>query len=138
MVLHRCHRIAKRHWAAGILLAGVLFESGVITLAAAHIASHPEWDDLLAKSKNGVNGECCGLGDAHLVEFDDWRLTSDGAYEVYLLKQWRRIDSWKLTTNTFKNPTGKAIVWYATKYRLEGGAVRLYPVIWCFKPLDTY
>src|SRR6185437_9200630 len=106
-------RIAKRRWVAGILLASVLFGFGVIQLAAAHISSHQEWDDVLGKSKNQMNGECCGLGEAHLVEFDDWRLTKNGTYEVYVLEQWYRIDGWKLTTNAFKNPTGKAIVWYA-------------------------
>src|SRR5206468_8500691 len=77
-----------------------------------------------------------GLGDAHLMEFDDGRLTKSGDYEVYVLGQWRRIEPWKITTNEV-NPSGKAIVWYdADLPEEDDAAVRV--IIFCFKPLDTY
>ncbi len=73
------------------------------------------------------------------MEFDDWRRTIDGNYEVNLLGQWRRIEPWKITTNQL-NPTGKAIVWYdadpAEEAEETGAVVRV--IIYCFKPLDTY
>jgi len=117
-------------------LAGVpLLWSGLSKLADAHIPGHEEWNDVLSASKNQYNGECCGLGDAHLMEFDDWRRTKDH-YEVYILGQWRYIDPWKITTNEV-NPTRKAIVWYqADPSEGDDAAVRV--IIYCFKPLDTY
>src|SRR5262245_37186684 len=102
-------RTHKLFWAACIVL-GALF-LGLTKLADAHVPGHQEWNDVLSASKNQYNGQCCGLGDAHLVEFDDWRRAVDGNYEVFILGQWRRIESWKITINQV-NPTGKAIVWY--------------------------
>jgi hypothetical protein len=94
---------------------------------------------VLSASKNQYNGQCCGLGDAQLVEFDDWRRTVDGNYEVYLLGQWRRIEPWKITINQV-NPTGRAIVWYNADPEEEAeesdAVVRV--IIYCFKPLNTY
>jgi len=92
---------------------------------------------VLSASKNQYDGQCCGLGDAHLMEFDDWRLRNDGAYEVYVLGQWRSIEPWKITINQL-NPTGKAIVWYVTELRGEGDTASVNVIIYCFKPLDTY
>jgi hypothetical protein len=70
------------------------------------------------------------------VEFDDWRRTIDGSYEVYLLGQWRRIEPWKITINQV-NPTGKAIVWFDAELEVDDEAV-VRVIIYCFKPLDTY
>ena len=109
----RYARTGKWLWAVCIVPGAILLWFGLTMLANAHIRDHPEWNEVLSASRNQNNGECCGLGDAHLVEFDDWRLTRDGAYEVYLLGQWRRVEGWQITTNMV-NPTGKAIVWYAT------------------------
>jgi hypothetical protein len=132
-------RADKVYWAACLLVRGLIILCGSAQLADAHIPGHEEWNDVLSASKNQYNGECCGLGDAHLVEFDDWRRTIDGNYEVYLLGQWRRIEPWKITTNQV-NPTGKAIVWYdpdpADEAEETGADVRV--IIYCFKPLDTY
>jgi hypothetical protein len=127
--------VAKLFWAACIMLGALhLFE--LTKLADAHIPGHKEWNDVLSASKNQYNGQCCGLGDAHLMEFDDWRRAVDGNYEVYLLGQWRRIEPWKITINQV-NPTGKAIVWYdAEPEDDDEAAVRV--IIYCFKPLDTY
>ncbi len=124
---------------ACILLGARLLRFGLTTVAAAHIPGHEEWNDVLSASKNQYNAQCCGLSDAQLVEFDDWRRTSDGNYEVYLLGKWRRIEPWKITTDQV-NPTGKAIVWYdpdpAAQAEETGAVVRV--IIYCFKPLDTY
>ena len=130
--------LAKLSWAACIMLGALrLFE--LTKLADAHIPGHEEWNDVLSASKNQYNGQCCGLGDAQLVEFDDWRRTIDGNYEVYLLGQWRPIEPWKITINHL-NPTGKAIIWYDADPEEEAeqadGVVRV--IIHCFKPLDTY
>jgi hypothetical protein len=121
--------------AACILLAALLFQFGLVKLANAHIPGHEEWNDVLSASKNQYNGQCCGLGDANLVEFDDWQRTIDGNYAVYLLGQWRRIEPWQITINQV-NPTGKAIVWYDVDLGEDGAVVRV--IIYCFKPLDTY
>ena len=72
----------KAVWAVRILLGALLLWFGLMKLADAHIPGHEEWNDVFAASKNQYNGQCCGLGDAHLVEFDDWRRTIDGNYEV--------------------------------------------------------
>jgi hypothetical protein len=93
-------------------------------LADAHIPGHEEWNDVLAASKNQYNGQCCDLGDAQLVEFDDWRRTIDGNYEVYLLGRWRPIEPWKITINQV-NPTGKAIIWYDADPEEEQGCSTL-------------
>jgi hypothetical protein len=110
---------------------------GLMKLADAHIPGHEEWNEVLSTSKNQYNGQCCGLGDAHLMEFDDWRRTNDGDYEVYVLGQWRRIEQWKITTNEV-NQTGKAIIWYTTRPRWEGDTTSNKVIIYCFKPLETY
>jgi hypothetical protein len=132
-------RAGKLFWAACILFGALVLPFGATKRAEAHIPGHEEWDDVLAASKNQHNGQCCGLGDAQLVEFDDWRRTIDGNYEVYLLGQWRRVEPWKITTNQV-NPTGKAIVWYdpdpAEEAEETGAVVRV--IIYCFRPLDTY
>jgi hypothetical protein len=132
-------RAGKLFWAACILFGALVLPFGSTKLAEAHIPGHGEWDDVLAASKNQYNGQCCGLGDAQLVEFDDWRRTIDGNYEVYLLGQWWRIEPWKITINQV-NPTGKAIVWYDADPEEEAeeadAVVRV--IIYCFKPLDTY
>ena len=126
----------KAVWAVRILLGALLLWFGLLKLADAHVPGHEEWNDVLSASKNQYNGQCCGLGDAHLVEFDDWRRTIDGSYEVYLLGQWRRIEPWKLTINQV-NPTGKAIVWFDAELEDDDEAV-VRVIIYCFKPLDTY
>jgi hypothetical protein len=130
-----------REWRTGRMRAGKLLWvfcvlAGVLSKpAGAHIPDHEEWNDVLSASKNQYNGECCGLADAHLMEFDDWRRTKDH-YEVYILGHWRYIEPWKITTNEV-NPTGKAIVWYqADPSEGDDAAVRV--IIYCFKPLDTY
>ena len=120
-------------------MPGALLLFELTKLADAHIPGHEEWNDVLSASKNQYNGQCCDLGDAQLVEFDDWRRTIDGNYEVYLLGQWRPIEPWKITINHV-NPTGKAIIWYDADPEGEAeeahGVVRV--IIHCFKPLDTY
>jgi hypothetical protein len=126
----------KAVWAVCILLGALLLWSGLTKLADAHVPGHEEWNDVLSASKNQYNGQCCGLGDAHLVEFDDWRRTIDGSYEVCLLGQWRRIEPWKITINQV-NPTGKAIVWFDAELEDDHEAV-VRVIIYCFKPLDTY
>jgi hypothetical protein len=129
-------RADKLLWAACMLLGALLLWFGSTKLADAHIPDHEEWNDVLSASKNQYNGRCCGLGDAHLMEFDDWRRTIDGNYEIYLLERWRPIESWKITINQV-NPTGKAIVWYDAEPGEDDGAV-VRVIIYCFKPLDTY
>jgi hypothetical protein len=133
-------RVGKLFWAAAILLRALLLWSGLTKLVDAHIPGHEEWNDVLSASKNQYNGQCCGLGDAHLMEFDDWRRTIDGNYGVYLLGQWRRIEPWKITINQV-NATGKAIVWYdADPGDDDDATVRV--IIYCFKPpryvLDSF
>src|SRR5689334_19633324 len=104
------NRTDKTIRAACTLVGALLILSGSTKLAEAHIPGHEEWNDVLSASKNQYNGQCCGLGDSYLVEFDDWQRIDD-SYAVYLLGQWRRIEPWKITINQI-NPTGKAIVWY--------------------------
>jgi len=124
---------------AACIMLGALRLIELTKLADAHIPGREEWNDVLSASKNQYNGQCCGLGDAQLMEFDDWRRTIDGNYEVHLLGQWRRIEPWKITINQV-NPTGKAIIWYDADPEEEAeqadGVVRV--IIHCFKPLDTY
>src|ERR1044072_4021375 len=129
-------RADKTSRAACALVGALLIFFGSTKLAEAHIPGHEEWNDVLSASKNQYNGQCCGLGDSHLVEFDDWKRRIDANYAVYLLGQWRRIEPWKITI-TQVNPTGKAIVWYAVDpVKGQDEAVRV--IIYCFKPLDTY
>src|SRR5215467_6888871 len=66
-------------WIVGMILGALLLWFGSKKHGVAHIPGREDWNDVLSASKNQYNGECCGLGDAHLVEFDDWRLRTDGA-----------------------------------------------------------
>ena len=104
-------RAAAKLFCTACIMLGALLLFEPTKLADAHIPGHEEWNDVLSASKNQNNGQCCDLGDAQLVEFDDWRRTIDGNYEVYLLGQWRPIEPWKITINQV-NLTGKAIIWY--------------------------
>jgi hypothetical protein len=126
-------------WVIRIALRATLAWLGLAVLATAHIPGHPEWNRVLSASRNQENLPCCSLGDAHLVEFDDWRHTSDGNYEVYLRGNWHRIEPWKITTNVV-NPTGKAIVWYQLVACEWADCASNTGWVWilCFKPLDTY
>jgi hypothetical protein len=86
------HIRADKTSVANILVGALFVLSASTKLAEAHISGHEEWNDVLSASKNQYNGQCCGLGDSHLVEFGDWQQTIDGNYAVYLLGQWRRIE----------------------------------------------
>jgi hypothetical protein len=59
--------VDKLYWAACILL-GALLLIELTKFADAHVPGHEEWNDVLSASKNQYNGQCCGLGDAQLVE----------------------------------------------------------------------
>ena len=67
--------VDKPFWVACILLGALLLRFGSTKSADAHIPGHEEWNDVLSASRNHYNGQCRGLGDAQLVEFDDWRRT---------------------------------------------------------------
>jgi hypothetical protein len=117
---------------------------GFSKVANAHFPEHAEWNDVINKSRNQSNDPCCGLSDAHLVEFDEWRRRNDGVYEVHLHGQWYSVEDWKVTTNT-ANPTGKAIVWYAGQQQWERDTADPWEdpanhiiTIYCFKPLEAY
>jgi hypothetical protein len=73
--------VDKPFWAACILLGALPLRFGLTKVADAHIPGYEEWNDMLSARKNQYNGQCCGLCDAQLVEFDDWRRTIDGNYE---------------------------------------------------------
>jgi hypothetical protein len=120
-----------------VLLGATPTWFGLPKLATAHVPGHEEWNDVLVGSTNQFRAPCCGLGDARLVEFDDWRSTKSGSYEVRILGRWHRIEPWKITTNE-ANPTGKAIVWYVAEPRWESDIESIHVQIYCFKPLDTY
>jgi hypothetical protein len=60
--------VDRLFWAVCILLGALLLKFGLTKLADAHIPGHEEWNDVLSTSKNQYNGQCCGLGDAQLVE----------------------------------------------------------------------
>lgn len=129
----------KRLWAFRVVPRAILAWFGLSVFAAAHIPDHPEWNRVLSASRNQENRPCCSLGDAHLVEFDEWRRTSHGNYEVYIRGEWHRIEPWKITTNVV-NPTGKAIVWYELVACEWADCASNTGWVWilCFKPLDTY
>src|SRR5262249_17482566 len=118
-------------------LGVMLFGAALTQSTRAHIPGHEEWNNVLAGSTNQFYAPCCGLGDARLVEFDDWRPTKDGSYEVRLLGHWHGVERWKLTTNE-ANPTGKAIVWYVVEPRWEGDTAGIRVLIYCFKPLEAF
>ena len=76
-------------WTSALIFILCLFWLGVEALVAkarAHIPDHHEWDDVLGASTNQENVNCCGKGDAHLLEFDEWRETKTG-YEVFVLNE---------------------------------------------------
>ena len=97
-----------------ILVAGAVTLSLLLLwagLAYAHVPGHPEWNDVLGASTNQQGTSCCGQGDVHLLDFDEWRETTHG-YEVFVVGEWREVAKWQVTTNKV-NPTGKALVWYS-------------------------
>jgi len=75
-----------------ILLGTMLLWFGPVKVANAHVPGHEDWNDVLSASQNQYHGPCCGSGDAYLVGFDDWRLTSSGEYEVHIRGLWRSVE----------------------------------------------
>jgi len=75
---------------------------------------------------------CCDLSDGHILEDEDWRITSTSGnasgYEIHTAGRWVGVPTTAIRdTNGGPNPTGKAIAWY----RLDPEyGIRIY----CFAP----
>jgi len=107
----------------------------VSSLAAPPEGANPnseiyKWFD---RQVDSVGHPCCGQGDGQLLEPDEWRVTNDGTYEVFLIDRWRPISVALFTKEWKKDPnrTGKAAVWWNKElYKTERGKVTIY----CFSP----
>ncbi len=70
---------------------------------------------------------CCGLGDGHTLDDDEWRESGDH-YQVRINGNWVDVPArGKVDPAGGPNPTGKAVVWY-TLFDSN------FPVIFCFLP----
>ena len=118
-----------------IVLFALLLVS-LCTLGRAHLpelndenSEASKWAD---RQRDLLDNGCCGRGEAHMLEDNQWR-TKGGDYEVYVADEWRRISRTMLLLRAAEDPnvTGRAVVWYAYD-RVEGGlgGVRIY----CFAP----
>ena len=60
------------------------------------------------------HSSCCGQGDVHLLDFDEWRETTHG-YAVFVVGEWREVAKWQVTTNRATR-TGTPLVWDPDRY----------------------
>lgn len=104
--------------------------------------SEHEW---YKQQHNMVNGNCCGLGDAHILEWYEWKNSLDH-YEVKINDKWFVINKSNMRDVTgdptnkeplkgLPNPSGKATVWY--KFYNENDTINNTPSIYCFSPWET-
>lgn len=86
-----------------------------------------KWFD---RQENINNQGCCGQGDGHTLEDNQWR-TAGTVYEVFIDGLWHKIASSQMLRRAREdpNPTGKAVVWYSYNSQELGGVK-----IWCFGP----
>lgn len=123
-------------WGIVIILILCAFYIGIVALAnkaRAHVTDHPEWTDELMQAKNQYGSGCCGMGDIHLLDYDEWRPAISG-YEVMVHGEWLAVPLSSLTFNSI-NPTAHALLWYAEWDSHEGGRREHGITIYCFKPL---
>jgi hypothetical protein len=83
-----------------------------------------KWFD---RQENVVQGSCCGQGDGHILEDDEWRAKADG-YDVRIKNQWFSTSPEMALRRSLEdpNPTGHAVVWYT----IRGREIEIY----CFSP----
>jgi hypothetical protein len=83
-----------------------------------------KWFD---RQENVVQGSCCGEGDGHILNDDEWRAKGDG-YEVEIKDQWFATRPEMALRRSLEdpNPTGHAVVWYTIREREVA--------IYCFAP----
>jgi len=105
-----------------------------ITISGAAFAAPPpganpnteiyKWFD---RQENVVQGSCCGEGDGHILNDDEWRAKGDG-YEVEIKGQWFSTRPEMALRRSLEdpNPTGHAVVWYTIREREVA--------IYCFAP----
>lgn len=85
-------------------------------------------------------GNCCGLGDAYILEDDEWK-NVDGHYFVKIEGEWHEVRPWQRRDLAPGNPpynplrgtpspSHKAVVWYAHR---EGEDLHIY----CFSPWEN-
>lgn len=122
-----------------ILMLGLIYLGidAISKMAHAHVAGHPEWNEVLGASTNQQGTSCCGLGDVHLLDFDEWRGDSARGYEVLIQGEWHKVPPWKLTQNE-PNPTAHALVWYGSIEGTEHGSHYRNIAVYCFRPLESY
>lgn len=97
-----------------LIFIGLLFSALPVL---AHIDGEPldsqqsYWAD---RQRNLDDKGCCGLGDAQVLEDDEWRIGPEGRYQVLILAKWRDVQPYMGTKDyqTDPNPTGHAVVWW--------------------------
>ena len=100
-----------------------------------------EW---FSQQYNVNGGSCCGLGDGHILEDDEWKNLGD-RYIVKINGKWFSLKEWQMrdiapdktgnlplrgTPSTVK----KATVWY--KYTTTKQEEENEPTIYCFSPWE--
>jgi hypothetical protein len=89
-------------------------------------------------------GNCCGLGDAYVLDDNEWKDLGQGHYEVEILGKWYPVEGYQrrdLGTDPYNYqplrgtpaPSKKAVVWFSQAPGAEGGGMRIY----CFSPWEN-
>jgi hypothetical protein len=125
-----------------VTYAGIVITISIVSMAfGATPATHSDEPEhaWYAQQYNLRGGNCCGLGDAYILEDDEWKNLGDGRYSVKIDGEWHEVEDYKrrdLTLGQYEqtplrgtpSPSHKAVVWYDHKPELR---------IWCFSPWEN-
>lgn len=104
------------------------------------IHSEAEEHAWFTQQYNVRGGDCCGLGDAYILDENEWKNLGQGHYSVKIEGQWYPVESWQrrdLTPDPYRYqplrgtpaPAKKAVVWFKRDNRGEMH-------IFCFSPWE--
>jgi hypothetical protein len=95
-----------------------------------HLTDRPELNEWAESLKAGNGMPCCENAEAHPLEEPEWRVNSEGHYEVFLEGAWWDVPDSAVVQGP--NKYGRVLVWYAPVRDTDGKVVAVY--IRCFLP----
>ena len=131
-----------------ITYAGIVIAIAAASMAfGATPATHTDNPDheWYTQQYNLLHGNCCGLGDAFILEEDEWKNLGNDKYSVKIDGEWHTVEASKRRDvepskpgsygyEPFRGmpaPSKSAVVWY--DHKGGGGELR----IWCFSPWEN-
>jgi hypothetical protein len=86
----------------------LLLASGIIFLV--HLPDRHDLDGWVQGLKNSSGIPCCENSEAHALNEPDWRVNSEGHYEVFIDNEWADVPDSAVVQGP--NKYGRVLVWY--------------------------